>query len=792
MQEWNAIDLHMHTCVGITGDGGFDVIKNFTYSNYVCALNENNIKLAAITNHNIINMKNYIICRYLGKKKGINILFGVELDSCTEDGKNFHSVVIFNESFNNCVEIANYINLNTDRKKKQDGIVRYTSDEIISLIGKYDAIIIPHGDKSKGIYEEPSEFAIKEALKKVKDGFIRVFDCKPSDWKMSKIKQYLDSNNMIENLDDFGGVLFSDNRDWKKYVNKEFYMNAEATFRGFIHSITNPVYRFAKKEMIPCNSHYISKIEFKSKNKDSRIVDGCINLKSGYNCIIGKSGSGKSLLRYLISNGLISNFDSKEYSFSQNTKVTFYDENDNEIKQGTINIAIGKSIFERIISASESKDSSNMYNVIKLLDSSFKEKVNFSSFISSYKQQMKKYSMLKNQINLDEKELQEIINSFNSDNQELLNLKNIKVFEFDIPSDFEYKYSDSQLENIRKIYNQLKQLKLSTEYFEESVKIELIKKIKEYWKIYFKEYKRILLENTKQKYMNFKKKLVRLALGNVNKCISNNAQKKTNLINQMPENIKGIVKKSIKMFLSKQKIKLFDFSIKKEKIDSKIELIKGNGIIITEEINSKLIKSMNEKDNSFFYTYKHKQELLNNVIDMSDTTSANNLIEKYYNTNLLTEENISKSFTENVIDVNVYFDNQNVKELNPGDIAKKYIKLYFSKLADGKNSIILYDQIENDVDKQFINETILPLINDIRFKAQIIIITHDPIVAVNADPVNYIQSIKDKNGLITYRSFVPESEINDELNTIAKIVDGSKNVIKQRYEVYKGENEYGD
>lgn len=177
---------------------------------------------------------------------------------------------------------------------------------------------------------------------------------------------------------------------------------------------------------------------------------------------------------------------------------------------------------------------------------------------------------------------------------------------------------------------------------------------------------------------------------------------------------------------------------------------------------------------------------------MSDTTSANNLIEKYYNTNLLTEENISKSFTENVIDVNVYFDNQNVKELNPGDIAKKYIKLYFSKLADGKNSIILYDQIENDVDKQFINETILPLINDIRFKAQIIIITHDPIVAVNADPVNYIQSIKDKNGLITYRSFVPESEINDELNTIAKIVDGSKNVIKQRYEVYKGENEYGD
>lgn len=24
MDEWNAIDLHMHTCVGVTGDGNYD------------------------------------------------------------------------------------------------------------------------------------------------------------------------------------------------------------------------------------------------------------------------------------------------------------------------------------------------------------------------------------------------------------------------------------------------------------------------------------------------------------------------------------------------------------------------------------------------------------------------------------------------------------------------------------------------------------------------------------------------------------------------------------------------
>lgn len=75
-------------------------------------------------------------------------------------------------------------------------------------------------------------------------------------------------------------------------------------------------------------------------------------------------------------------------------------------------------------------------------------------------------------------------------------------------------------------------------------------------------------------------------------------------------------------------------------------------------------------------------------------------------------------------------------------------------------------------------------------KVQVIIVTHDPIVAVNADPVNYIEATKNSNGVISYRSFVPESYDKDELTTIAKNVDGSKNVIKERYEIYRGDRNY--
>lgn len=794
MSEWNAIDLHMHTVVGVTGDGGKDEIKNFTYTNYISELKKHNIRLAAITNHNIIDMKNYLLCKYLAKKNNINILFGVEIDTDRADGKNYHCVFVFNEKFYNCFKIMEYINLNTENKKNNNGKVRYTPNEIVQILEKYDAIIIPHGDKSKGIFEEANEYAIKEALKKVKDGFIRVFDCRPSDWKMERIKQFLNSDKLVENLDDYGGVLFSDNRDWLNYGKryKGFYMNAEPTFKGFLHSITNPVYRFATKDMIPYNSHYISRIVFESKNDFSKIVDCSIELKSGYNCIIGKSGSGKSLLQYLIRNRLSSTFESNNYGFSSNTNLKFYDENNSLISPGTINIATGQSIFERIINASESKDSTNMYKVIKLLDANFKEKIKYFDFIILYKQKLKDYVQLRDLVKNMEEELRSTINSFHTANKELINLKNIKIFDFYIEPNIEFEYTDNQLLQIKKIYKLLSQIKSNSLIFKEPVKSELKNKLLEYWNIYFNEYKKIQFEYNTKKLSNLKKEITRNALSRVNTGISNNASKKTKLLNEMPTNIKNIAQNIIDYYIAKRKVQLFDFSIKIEKINYSQELIKNSGIVVREEIRPNYILELNEKDNSIFYTYGHKQILSNNIVNMSKRDEANNLINKYYNNHLLSKENIDKAFSDNIIDVSVFFDGQNVTELNPGDIAKKYIKVYFSQLADGKNSIILYDQIENDVDKEFINETILPLINDIRFKAQIIIVTHDPIVAVNADPVNYIQSTKDKNGLIKYRSFVPESEKKDELNTIAKTVDGSKNVIKQRYEIYKGENEYGD
>ena len=83
------------------------------------------------------------------------------------------------------------------------------------------------------------------------------------------------------------------------------------------------------------------------------------------------------------------------------------------------------------------------------------------------------------------------------------------------------------------------------------------------------------------------------------------------------------------------------------------------------------------------------------------------------------------------------------------------------------------------------------MIENTKGNVQLIVVTHDPIVAVNADPNNYIES-KKHGDIIEYRNFVAESSIRDELDTIARTVDGSKDVIRGRYEIYEGDKNYGN
>lgn len=789
MEEWCAIDLHMHTSKGITKNKKNDEV-NFSYVLLQKAVERHNIKLMAVTNHNIIDMVNYILMRSLVRYQNSRILMGVELDTKLSIETPIHIVTIFEEKFEENYKAMKEINRITN-SKIDDEEVSYTCNEIVEILGKYNVIMIPHGNKDKGVFKNANEEQIMEALKKVREGFIRIFDS-PSDWKLTKIKEFL-SELGEKNLDEFGGVLFSDVRDWSKYEERyrNFYMNAEPTFKGILHSMSNPTERFKPYSEIRKNNNYISKIVFRKKNDKSRIEDGEIRLSSGYNCVIGKSGSGKSLLLHLIKKKLLR--DSEEnanYSFSDNTEVKIFNEEGRELDATMINLGIGENLYNKIISASSTDDNYDLYAVISLLNNKFEKEEKFKKFKEEYNSRVKEYVLLVDELGKLNQELIMNKNKLIDDIKKLNELKETKIFDIkQCNTDFNGKYTETNITEFSGSNEKIKELREKVKIYKGKYTTDITQLIERLnVKLNLAKFDMIsTYQNDNLKI--FKEKIISNSIEKINESKSTKAKEKSKLIKLIPEEREKIVQLVLKIKLKKTIRKNMDLSIDKENINSEKEINKN--VIVIESLANDMLMNVNERENELFNTNKYKTKLdKNNNYNMTNRKEAQKLIDKYISIGLL--KNDKNIISENLkLNIQIKFNGQDVKKMNPGSIAKKYIEIYFDEqIKNGKNNVVIFDQIENDVDKEFINEVIKGLIGETKGHVQLIIVTHDPIVAVNADPNNYIESKKNDKNRFRYRNFVPESYERDELKTIACNVDGSKEVIKRRYEIYEGDTIY--
>ena len=137
---------------------------------------------------------------------------------------------------------------------------------------------------------------------------------------------------------------------------------------------------------------------------------------------------------------------------------------------------------------------------------------------------------------------------------------------------------------------------------------------------------------------------------------------------------------------------------------------------------------------------------------------------------------------------------KSVKVINKGTIAKKSIEYYFKNMISKEQpDIILFDQPENDVDKTFISTTLSDFIKQQKVDKQIIITSHEAIIAINSDANMIIQAEVSDDNKIKYTSYDLEYVEEKELvatNRVSKILDGGKENIKLRYQIYGGELSY--
>ena len=123
------------------------------------------------------------------------------------------------------------------------------------------------------------------------------------------------------------------------------------------------------------------------------------------------------------------------------------------------------------------------------------------------------------------------------------------------------------------------------------------------------------------------------------------------------------------------------------------------------------------------------------------------------------------------------------------------MKYYFEDLIkNAQPDIVFIDQPENDVDKEFLTNTLASFLLNQKMTTQIFITSHDPILTVNADANMIIQADVDENNKILYHSYPLEYTDNSMIGTdrVAKLLDGGKNNIKKRYQIYGGILKYGN
>ncbi len=124
------------------------------------------------------------------------------------------------------------------------------------------------------------------------------------------------------------------------------------------------------------------------------------------------------------------------------------------------------------------------------------------------------------------------------------------------------------------------------------------------------------------------------------------------------------------------------------------------------------------------------------------------------------------------------FDGKNVEQLSPGE--RGTLLLIFYLLVDKSNKPIIIDQPEENLDNKTIYHLLIPIIKNAKKQRQIIMVTHNPNIAVVCDAEQIIHASIDKSNknLVTYTSgSIEEPLINKH---ILDVLEGTRPAFDNR------------
>lgn len=831
-QEWLLLDMHMHSEYSkINKPNDATRVKRMTAKEYVDILLAKKVKIFSITDHNYFSKEYYdSIDKYI-KDNSINmkLINGVELDV----------YVILSDGTEDFIHVCIYFDDNTERQRLEqiiNGLYRddqgnlkkpYFND-ILSPISelKTKFIVIPHGDKERGILrnhliDNLSVINIPEYYKYAMYKIFNAFDVRLSfldksnefwassfcektkkfnkligDKTISEIEQ-IEKNitKKIKNKESklssdeceiydyilkygsyFAYFVFSDWHNAEKYepqINNFIFGNIDYAFSAFEMATLDPISRIIKSNdyEIDIPPTILEELSFKINNEEKKVF-----FSPGLNAVVGKRGSGKSLLLSVIKN-LVDKEDEegaiKLYKTLNISEISAKNRGGIELSVGSLNSVVFltqneiKEIFDNPDNAQ--KTISSYFLDIKSLDiSDINKIIKLCEKIKPYNTNYK--NITSNILSIKKS------NDFNYNVIDLINDVDVKSNFKNILDEF-----DELIKNIENINLEIGPLEKERENL-------------------------VYLKSLYLKYISFYNSIIDNNNANI---LDINSKRTTNQIT-IRQNINDIqmainnIKSNLEIQLNIEKLKILisNYSIENPPVEI---YKKGKYLFITyyeipeninEQIEEKILNTITRSsDISDIYKYvsgDSSKKLKSNYSSIGDE------LKKFINDDSFKAKkefyeikNINIDYKEkikNMNDLKQYLENNDIVNLTNSSPGMKSVA-YLDMLFDLEEKILILDQPEDNIDNDYTSNYLVPNIKDKKQIKQLIFVTHNPSVAVYGDAFNYIYV--ENNNEIKYTNYLIEK--SDDKEKLINILEGGRNSFSNRNKKFGnvlGEEEY--
>lgn len=252
-----------------------------------------------------------------------------------------------------------------------------------------------------------------------------------------------------------------------------------------------------------------------------------------------------------------------------------------------------------------------------------------------------------------------------------------------------------------------------------------------------------------------------------------------------------------------QKLKLESEWEQFTKIDERTDLNPAQKDIMKKLLNDLSIEVVIFFDTNVFYDeitnaingavwrVKNNRQAQEDWFKVTDTNSFFDFISNRYigasSDNSFYKEPFTKTFFDETIRkkfIKVFpilkYQGKNLSKISVGQKGTVYLKMKLATEAFSKP--IIFDQPEDDLDNEFIMDDLIDLFKNLKKYRQVIIVTHNANLVVNADAEQVIIAKNDK-GQLKYTSGSLENQtIND---SICKILEGGRTAFEKRRDKYK-------